>query len=264
MRWVSCCSAIRKGGTTAPVNPRASERACARESETTLQLRSSSKGSGCDDEARLHQFATMRGHLSDEGVACIPLASHGPALVIDHWPDPDRKPIVRFGRFGGDVYLDPEGNMKKILTASAAAALVLAMSVPAFAGGAHCSGGASASMVKSAAWAGAWFERTASGTVTIAEVANGSPAARAGLKPGDIVLAVNGYDLSDSEARATCASKAACKVGATVTYTVQRGESSKDVRLKLAKMPAYATQRFASRQADFDPALAAIVMPATY
>lgn len=150
--------------------------------------------------------------------------------------------------------------MKKTLIASAAAALALAVSVPAFAGGAHCSG-ATAASTKSAAWAGAWFERAASGTVTVAEVAKGSPAAKAGLKSGDIVLAVNGYDLSDSEARAACASKAACTVGSTVTYTVQRNGSSKDVKLKLAKMPADATKRFASRQADFDPVLAAVVMP---
>ena len=156
--------------------------------------------------------------------------------------------------------------MKKILTASAAAAFALAVAVPAFAGGSHCSGAsasassASCASAKSAAWAGAWFERTASGAVTVAEVAKGSPAAKAGIKSGDIVLAVNGYDLSDSEARATCASKADCKVGATVIYTVQRAGSSKDVKLKLAKMPADATERFASRQADFDPALAAVVM----
>src|SRR5580765_5771290 len=129
-----------------------------------------------------------------------------------------------------EVHLEPEGIMKRILTASAAAAFALAVSVPAFAGGGHCSGGdasASASSceghsAKSAAWAGAWLERTASGTVTVAEVAKGSPAAKAGLKSGDVVLAVNGYDLSDSEARAECASKASCKVGSTVTYAVQR------------------------------------------
>ena len=158
--------------------------------------------------------------------------------------------------------------MKRILTASAAAAFALAMSVPAFAGGGHCSGGdASASATsceghaaKSAAWAGAWLERTASGTVTVAEVAKGSPAAKAGLKSGDVVLAVNGYDLSNSEARAMCASKANCSVGSTVNYTVQRNGATKHFKLKLEKMPADATNRYASRQAEFSPALAAVVV----
>jgi len=156
--------------------------------------------------------------------------------------------------------------MKRLLTASAVAALALGMSVTAFAGGDHCSGGASttAYSAKSAGWAGAWLQRSASGTVTVAEVAKGSPAAKAGLKSGDVVLAVNGYDLSDSEARAECASKAACKVGSTVTYAVQRGNSTKNVKLKLEKMPANATERYASREASFDPVLAAVVMaPAT-
>ena len=146
--------------------------------------------------------------------------------------------------------------MKKILTASAVAALTLAASVPAFAGGSECS----AHAAKSAAWAGAWMQRSSSGAVTIAEVAKGSPAAKAGLKSGDVVLAVNGYDLSNSDARAMCASKADCTVGSTVTYRVMHKGSTKNVKLKLEKMPADATERFASRQADFDPALAAVVM----
>jgi S1-C subfamily serine protease len=158
--------------------------------------------------------------------------------------------------------------MKKMLAASAVAAFVLAMSVPAFAGGSSCSGSSasatyhgSCSSSMSAAWAGAWLQRSGSGTVTVAEVAKGSPAAKAGLKPGDVVLAVNGYDLSDSEARAMCASKASCKVGSTVIYTVNRGSSTKDLKLKLEKMPASATERYASREASFEPMLAAVVMP---
>ncbi len=161
--------------------------------------------------------------------------------------------------------------MKKVLAASAVAAFVLAMSVPAFAGGGSCSG-SSAAMAEghgscsgmssaSAAWAGAWLQRSASGTVTVAEVAKGSPAAKAGLKSGDVVLAVNGYNLGDSEARAMCASKASCKVGSTVIYTVNRGSSTKDLKFKLEKMPASATERYASRDASFEPMLAAVVMP---
>ena len=162
----------------------------------------------------------------------------------------------------------------KRFTASVATVLALAVAAPVFAGGSHCSGGdkasattadASASCVgkgKSAAWAGAWLQRSASGTVTVAEVAKGSPAAKSGLKSGDVVLAVNGYDLSDSEERAMCASKANCSIGSTMTYKVQRGSSTKSIKLKLAKMPSDATARFADRQASFEPGLAAVVLPA--
>jgi len=156
--------------------------------------------------------------------------------------------------------------MKKMLTASAVAALALAISVPALAGGetgnGHCSGKSSASAATyTAGWSGAWLERSASGSVTVVEVAKGSPAARAGLKSGDVVLAVNGYDLADGEARAMCAAKASCKVGSAVFYTVNRSGSTRELKLKLEKMPANAAQRYASRDAGFDPMFAAVVMP---
>lgn len=161
--------------------------------------------------------------------------------------------------------------MKKSLTASVTTILAMAFAVPVFAG-ANCGSHATAATAnaqeacvgktsKSAAWAGACLQRSASGQVTVTDVAKGSPAARSGLKSGDIVLAVNGYDLSDAEDRAMCASKASCKVGSQLTYTVQRGSSTKDIKLKLEKMPANATAKF-GRLATFDPTLAAVVMPA--
>lgn len=161
----------------------------------------------------------------------------------------------------------------KNLAASAAALLALTLAVPAFAGGAHCGSKSTRATAVSAdaschdksanaAWAGAWLQRSADGQVTVADVAKGSPAAKSGLKKGDVVLAVNGYDLSDSKEAAMCASKADCSVGSTVAYTVQRGRSTKAIKVKLEKMPADATTRFAHRQASFDPALAAVVIPA--
>lgn len=149
--------------------------------------------------------------------------------------------------------------MLKKLVASAAAVLALAAvaALPALAGGAHCGSSASAT-----AWAGAWLQRSTTGAVTVAEVAGGSPAARAGLKKGDIVTAVNGYSLASSKDRAMCSASAECNVGSAVTYTVQRGNSTKAIKVKLEKMPADAASRFANRDASFDPALAAMVMPA--
>jgi S1-C subfamily serine protease len=153
--------------------------------------------------------------------------------------------------------------MRKMLKASTAAAFALVIAVPAIAGGEHCATKSSSARAAkyTAGWSGAWLERSASGAVTVAAVAKGSPAAKAGLKSGDVVLAVNGYDLSDSESRAMCASKASCNVGSTVAYTVNRAGSTKEYKLKLAKMPVEATERFASRDASFDPMFAAVVMP---
>lgn len=161
--------------------------------------------------------------------------------------------------------------MTKNLAASATALLALTLAVPALAGGANCRGQSSAavagadaschSKTSAAAWAGAWLRRSASGQLSVAEVAKQSPAARAGLKAGDVVLAVNGYDLSDSKDAAMCASKAACNIGSTVAYTVQRGRSTRSIKVKLEKMPADATARLAARKATFDPMLAAMVIP---
>ena len=163
--------------------------------------------------------------------------------------------------------------MKKSLIASAAALIAVAAVAPAFAGGDHCRSHSSASTASndeschgksaSAAWAGAWLQRSSSGQVVVADVAKGSPAAKAGLRSGDVVLAVNGYNLADRHEAAMCASSAECKVGRTVAYTVKRGLGKKNIKLKLETMPADATSRFAARNASFDPALAAVVIPAT-
>ena len=136
------------------------------------------------------------------------------------------------------------------------AALSLVLAAPALAGGAHCAGKTSAAMAghdcsgksSSAAWAGAWLERSESGGLTVAAVAKGSPAARSGLKAGDVVVA--------------CLSNAECSVGSAVAYTVQRGRSTRVIKMKLEKMPADATVRFANREASFDPTLASVVFPA--
>lgn len=161
--------------------------------------------------------------------------------------------------------------MKIRLAVPAVALLTCALALPALAGGDHCGSKSSAAAVaankshcapggSSAAWAGAWLQRSASGELTVAEVASGSPAARSGLRAGDVVVAVNGRDLASQEG-AVCLSKAECKVGAAVAYTIQRGQKTRVVKVKLEKLPVSATERFAHREASFDPSLAAVVIP---
>ena len=149
------------------------------------------------------------------------------------------------------------------------AALALALAVPAFAGGEHCSGHSSAATAgadhcsgkaSAAVWAGAWLERSQSGAIQVAAVAQGSPAARSGLRAGDVVVAVNGYSIGAAKAEGSCLSSAQCTVGRSVAYTVQRGRSTKVMKMKLEKMPAAATEKFANREANFDPALATLVL----
>jgi len=150
------------------------------------------------------------------------------------------------------------------------AALTLAVALPASACDGHsktsattagADGHSCSGMSHSTAWAGAWMQRSGGGELTVVAVAEGSPAAKSGLRAGDIVLAVNGKNLSAGTASHSCANGTACTVGSAFAYTVQRGKATKTVKVKLEKMPADATARFASVEANYEPALAAMVIP---
>lgn len=146
-------------------------------------------------------------------------------------------------------------------------ALVLASALPAAACDGHSKNSASSASAyagscsaHSSAWAGAFLQRTQNG-LTVLAVAEGSPAARSGLRAGDVVLAVNGHEMSAAKSGHMCSDGTACAVGSSFAYTVQRGKATKTVKVKLEKMPVEATTRYASREASYDPALAAMVIP---
>jgi len=149
------------------------------------------------------------------------------------------------------------------------AALALAVALPASACDGHSKASASSAsaeghscsgMSRSTAWAGAWMQRSSGGELTVVAVAEGSPAAKSGLRAGDVVLAVNGQNVADKSSH-SCASGTACSVGSAFAYTVQRGKATKTVKVKLEKMPADVTNRFASLEANYEPTLAAMVIP---
>lgn len=72
--------------------------------------------------------------------------------------------------------------------------------------------------------------------VRIADVQRGSPAARAGLLPGDLLLEVN--DLVGPTELQQLASRLRLSVGDTVRLVVQRGAMREEVRLAAAERPA--------------------------
>jgi len=143
------------------------------------------------------------------------------------------------------------------------AALALTVAIPAIA----CDGNSKTAsaehscsgMSHNTAWAGAWMQRSNGGQLTVIAVAEGSPAAKSGLRAGDVVLAVNGRNVSESSH--SCASGTACAIGSSFAYTVQRGKATKTVKVKLEKLPADASTRFASQEASYEPSLAAMVIP---
>ena len=154
-------------------------------------------------------------------------------------------------------------NLRNVIPVVAALALAVALPASACDGHSkssattasadHCSG-----MSHSTAWAGAWMQRSNGGALTVVAVAEGSPAAKSGLRAGDVVLAVNGKSVA--EASHACTYGTACTVGSSFAYTVQRGKSTKTVKVKLEKMPADATSRFATADVNYEPTLAAMVI----
>ena len=70
------------------------------------------------------------------------------------------------------------------------------------------------------------------------------------VKPGDVVKAEDSLVTLESD-------KATMDVPAPSAGTI------KELKVKLEKLPAHATQRFASREASFEPMFAAVVMPIT-
>jgi S1-C subfamily serine protease len=71
--------------------------------------------------------------------------------------------------------------------------------------------------------------------VVILSVTGGSPAAAAGLKPGDIILAVDNKPVSQT-AEITAAVLAR-KIGEKITFTVQRGKQESSVDVVTGKIP---------------------------
>lgn len=77
------------------------------------------------------------------------------------------------------------------------------------------------------------LEVTESGEVGITSVQEGSGADKAGLKPGDVVLKVDGKDLDSLDVLRTSVQRAG--VGGTITLTVKRGDATREIEVTLTK-----------------------------
>ena len=76
-----------------------------------------------------------------------------------------------------------------------------------------------------------------SGTMTIKKTEPNSPAEAAGLKKGDQLVALNGIRFSEENKEAVKGAQAKMTIGATVTYTIDRGGRTMDVDITLAAIP---------------------------
>ena len=81
---------------------------------------------------------------------------------------------------------------------------------------------------------GILYDRDSTGTLTVIQVVTGSPAEKAGMKIGDVLINLNGVPISD--APKLIVGKAGWKTGTKVRYGIRRGEQDHQLGLTLGEM----------------------------
>ena len=100
-----------------------------------------------------------------------------------------------------------------------------------------------ASNLKSRGWVGIELDHNDSGQLTVTFVEPDSPAMEAGLREGDVLVAMNGVEFSDENHDRLYAIKKDLRVGKTLTYTVERAGcchiegGRSDVEVTLGMLP---------------------------
>jgi len=79
---------------------------------------------------------------------------------------------------------------------------------------------------------------------TVTRVIEGSPAEAAGIRVGDILVAINGIELNKDNKDKLAEAREAWKPGSDVTWTMTRGTSPRDLQITLERMPADVLARF--------------------
>jgi predicted metalloprotease with PDZ domain len=94
------------------------------------------------------------------------------------------------------------------------------------------------SLLKTSGWVGIEYDDVTDGGFKITRVVPDSPAAKAGLQPGDLLLALNGVRLAKDNEAALSKARKEWKPGQSVTYSIRRQGQDRDITLTLAPMPA--------------------------
>jgi carboxyl-terminal processing protease len=88
------------------------------------------------------------------------------------------------------------------------------------------------------------------GLPTVVSAIEGSPAARAGLRPKDYILEIDGHSMEESEVQ-DAVKRLRGKPGTTVSLTIRRPGEMENRTLTLVREPSY-LRRVSSRRAPFD------------
>ena len=140
--------------------------------------------------------------------------------------------------------------------------LLVLVAVPALAGGGECSGkkearpaqtaskahgctadtqyclNTMATKLKNKGWVGIELDvEETSGVMTVTRVEHGSPALEAGLRKGDVLVAMNGMRFDSEDKEQLHAAKSQMKVGSRVSYLVERDGYQEKIDVTLAAVP---------------------------
>ena len=88
-----------------------------------------------------------------------------------------------------------------------------------------------------AGWLGIETDKSDKGVVTIKAVVAESPAVAAGFQPGDVLVAINGVEISGANKEALMAAKKSLVAGSEGSYTVLRHGAKKNLTARLVAPP---------------------------
>ncbi len=94
-----------------------------------------------------------------------------------------------------------------------------------------------ASKYSNAGWLGIETEKNDKGVVAIKGVVDGSPAEAAGFQAGDVLVAINGVEISEANKEALKAAKQSLVAGGEARYTVLRHGAKTTLTAKLVAPP---------------------------
>ena len=134
--------------------------------------------------------------------------------------------------------------MRRILTVTSLALLV-ALAGSALAGDRHakCTEDTQVCLdrltakLKAKGWLGVELDKTDSGWYKVTSVTADSPAATAGFKAGDVLVALNGVVISADNKEALGKVKKSLGPGKAATYTVKRSGAKQQLAVTLSHMP---------------------------
>lgn len=98
--------------------------------------------------------------------------------------------------------------------------------------------------LRTSGWIGVEMERDPGGIYVVKKVVEGSPAQAAGFQAGDGLLALEGVAMNADNEKKLGELRQSMKPGTKATYTIRRGQSTRDLTVTLGSWPADLVARY--------------------